>query len=115
MADMMRALNRLAKWRTFFAGWQLGTRGTDDPECAAVRDAVDARLIMRVELNAITFLLIQKGVFTAEEFERTVEASAKQMNRDLEERFPGVRATDEGISIEVPEGTDTIKRMHFKP
>jgi hypothetical protein len=24
-------LNRLAKWRTVLAGWQLGTRGSDDP------------------------------------------------------------------------------------
>lgn len=115
MADLPRALNRLAKWRTFFTGWQLGTRPKGDPESDAVRDAVDARLILRVEVNAITALLIQKGVVTVEEYERAVETEAKAMCRMLEDRFPGVRATDEGIEIMVPEGAETIKRMNFKP
>lgn len=61
-------VNRLAKWRTVFAGWQLGTRPKSDQECQAVRDAAEARLIMRAELSGITALLIAKGVFTAEEF-----------------------------------------------
>ena len=32
------ACNRLTKWRSVFAGWQLGTRAKGDPECDAVRD-----------------------------------------------------------------------------
>jgi hypothetical protein len=115
MADMMRALQRLCKWRSFYAGWQLGSRPKGDPESDAVRDAVDARLVMRVELNAMGALLIQKGVFTLEEWHRAVEVEAKAMNRALEERYPGVRATDEGIEITNPEGADTIRRMNFKP
>ncbi len=112
---LMRALNRLCKWRTFYAGWQLGTRGTGDPECAAVRDAVDARLMLRVEVNSVVALLVQKGVFTEDEWERMLEGQAKAMNRDLEEAYPGIRATDDGLEITNPEGVATIKRMNFKP
>jgi hypothetical protein len=115
MADPMRALNRLCKWRTFFAGWQLGTRPPGDPECAAVRDQVDARLILRVEVNALTALLIQKGIFTEEEWDRAVETEAKALNRMLEDRYPGVRATDIGLEISNPEGVATLKAMNFKP
>jgi hypothetical protein len=34
----VKALQKLAKWRLIFAGWQLGTRLKGDPECDAVRD-----------------------------------------------------------------------------
>lgn len=33
-------LQRLGKWRTVFASWQLGTRSKNDPEAQAVRDVV---------------------------------------------------------------------------
>jgi hypothetical protein len=115
MSDPSRALNRLAKWRTFFAGWQLGTRPKGDPESDAVRDTREILLMLRVENNALLGLLVAKGVFTMDEWTRAVELDAKHMNRSLEERYPGVRATDEGLEISVPEGAATMKRMNFRP
>ena len=46
------ALNRVAKWRTVFTGWQIGTRPKGDPECDAIRDASEARILLRVEVSA---------------------------------------------------------------
>jgi hypothetical protein len=40
------ALERLAKWRTLFAGWQLGTRPKGEPESDAVRDHREATLML---------------------------------------------------------------------
>lgn len=96
-----RALNRLAKWRTIFAGWQLGTRSKDDPECQAVRNAAEAQLIMRAELTAMTALLIRKNKFTAEEFSLQVAKEANHLSTALEHKFPGCQATDEGMSIDL--------------
>jgi hypothetical protein len=59
-----RALNILTKWRTIFAGWQLGTRPKGDPECDAVRDHRELSMILRAEVTAFTGLLREKGVFT---------------------------------------------------
>ena len=115
MADPRRALNRLAKWRVFFASWQLGTRPKGDPECDAVRDGREALLMLRADTNALCGLLVQKGVFTVDEWVRAVEIEAKALNRALEERYPGVRATDDGLVIENPEGLETIRKMNFKP
>jgi hypothetical protein len=61
-------LNRLAKWRTVFAGWQLGTRAKGDPESDAVRDHREATILQRAELTALTSLLIKKQIITAAEF-----------------------------------------------
>lgn len=93
----IQALNRLCKWRTIFAGWQLGTRSDTDPEARAVRDAIDVRLLLRVEVSALVLLLERKGIFTTEEWETELAAEADRLNHDYEKKFPGFRATDEGI------------------
>ena len=59
-----RAMNRLAKWRSVFAGWQLGTRQIGDPESDAVRDHREVTLLLRAEQSALVLLLIEKGIFT---------------------------------------------------
>lgn len=93
------ALNRLAKWRAVFAGWQLGTRATGDPESDAVRDHREATLLIRAELSAVVSLLIEKKVFTREEFDASCAVEADHLNDALAARFPGIVATDEGLRI----------------
>lgn len=115
MKEPFRSLNRLAKWRTFFSGWQLGTRPKGDPECDAVRDCREMLLMLRTEGNALSALLVQKGVFTEAEWCRQLELEAKHMNRSLEQQFPGFSATDEGLQMEMPAAAETTKRMNFKP
>jgi len=105
---MMRSLNRLTKWRVFFTGWQLGTRSKEDPEAAAVRDINEARLIVRAELTAITRLLLQKEVFTKQEFQEAIAAEADACNELLAARFPGVKATDEGLVFD-KRAADTMR------
>lgn len=115
MIEPWRSLNRLCKWRTFFSGWQLGTRPLGDPESDAVRDVREMLLMLRTENNAIAALLVAKGVCTEADWGRQLELEAKHMNRSLEERFPGFSATDEGICLSLPEASETMKRMNFKP
>lgn len=99
-ARTLAALNRAAKWRSLLAGWQLGTRSDTDPECAAVRDHRDATTMLRIESTALTALLIDKGVFTQHEWDAMLERAATKYETDMEVRFPGVRATDIGLSID---------------
>jgi hypothetical protein len=102
------ALNRLAKWRTVFAGWQLGTRAKGDPESDAVRDHREATLLMRAELSALASLLIEKKVFTREEFDAACIVEADHLNDALAARFPGITATEYGLRIE-PEAAAYMK------
>jgi hypothetical protein len=98
--DANRALNRVAKWRTLLTGWQLGTRPKGDPEGDAVRNHREATIILRVEVSALTRLLIEKGVFTKAELDAVVAEEADFLSMAFEDRFPGVRATDDGLVIE---------------
>lgn len=95
-----KALNILCKWRSFFAGWQLGTRVKGDPESDAVRDHREMSILMRTELNAIVGLLLAKGVFTQEEFQKQLEDEAIFLNKAYAERWPGVSANEMGLSID---------------
>lgn len=101
--------NRVAKWRSVFAGWQLGTRSIDDPEAQAVRDQFDARLGLRTELSAVTRLLIDKKIFTEDEFFKQLTIETEELEKMFEKRFPGFKATDTGITIDLQKAEKTMK------
>lgn len=94
-------LQKLAKWRTVFASWQLGTRKETDPECRAVKDHREVTILLRAEVSALTGLLIERSVFTAEQFTNALEREADQLSADLARRFPGMEATEFGIKMDI--------------
>lgn len=109
MAQSHAALNRLAKWRTVFAGWQLGTRPKGDPESDAVRDHREATMMLRVEVTALTSLLLDRKFFTHADYEAALVTAARALDADYERRFPGFRATDDGMEIDVQMAHETTK------
>ena len=104
-----RAMNKLAKWRLVFASWQLGTRSLADPECQAVRDHREVTLLLRAEMNALTQLLEAKGIFTPEEFRIALSEEAGMLEKDLESRFPGFKATEYGMEIDAAAAAPTAR------
>lgn len=103
MSSTRLALEKLTKWRGHFAGWQLGTRPKGDPECDAVRDHREVTILLRAELNALTGLLIRKGVITAEEFDEALRYEANTLEHDYQRRWPGVAATADGLTYDLKE------------
>lgn len=101
-------LNRLCKWRSVFAAWQLGTRLSSDPEAQAVRDHRELSMLMRAEINAQSALLIRKGVFTAEELGTQLMEEARHLSIAYERKFPGMKATDHGITFDMAIARDTM-------
>lgn len=95
-----RVLNRVTKWRTVFAGWQLGTRSDTDPECEALKDHREVTILLRIEGSTLLKLLVEKGIFTQEEFQRGLIEEAELLDKDYERKFPGMQATDTGIRFD---------------
>lgn len=110
-----QAMHLLSRWRTLFAGWQLGTRLNTDPEAAAVRDHREGTLFHRAELSAITTLLLGKGVFTEDEFLAAMEREAALLNMALSDRFPGVTAHMDGLHMEPATVTTWMREQNWKP
>jgi len=106
--DVKTAVEKLAKWRSVFAGWQLGTRPKDDAECQAVRDHREVTMLLRAEVNALTTLLISKKVCTQQEFSDMVGMEATLLDKQYEEKFPGFSTTLEGVVMK-PEAAHTTK------
>jgi hypothetical protein len=104
-----RVTNRLCKWRSVLAGWQLGTRSSDDPESQAVRDHREATLLLRVEVNALTACLIEAGVFSGRRFTEQVIVECEYLDRQFAARFPGMRSTDDGVAYELPLAAETMR------
>jgi hypothetical protein len=100
---------RLAKWRSVFAGWQLGTRTSDDPECQAVRDHREATILMRAEINALIKCCIDAGIFKEREWAEQLIVEFELLSDDYAARFPGMTATDDGIAYEFPLAAKTME------
>lgn len=104
-----RFANRLAKWRSVFAGWQLGTRAIGDPESDAVRDHREVTMLMRAEINALTKLCIDAGVFTQRDLSEQLILECEHLSEAYAEKFPGMTATDDGIAYDVELARETMK------
>jgi hypothetical protein len=104
-----RVTNRLAKWRSVFAGWQLGTRADTDAESQAVRDHREVTMLMRAELNALTACCIEAGLFTARAFTEQVIVECEHLDGRYEKKFPGFTATDIGMNMKLPDVAETMK------
>lgn len=104
-----KALNRLAKWRTVFAGWQLGTRAKGDPESDAVRDHRELSIMLRAENNALLRVLVDKGLVSVDEYHLALTKEAEQLNVDYQRRFPGFQATDDGLVMNIALARDTMQ------
>lgn len=114
-ARYQRQANRLGKWRVVLTGWVLGTRSDTDPRAAGMRDLQEARLLMRAELSAVANVLIKKGVVTAEEWTAALADECEFLNEAMAGRFPGIRATDDGLDMKMPEALETMRRLGFPP
>lgn len=111
----MSWINRVAKWRGFFAGWQLGTRPKGEPESDAVRDHREITILLRCEVNALAKLLLEKRIMTEKEFSAAIEGEAKYLDEAYQRSFPGFSTTDAGLEMKLPEAAETQRRMNFKP
>lgn len=107
--NTMEALNKLAKWRTVFASWQLGTRPKGDPECDAVRDHREATILLCAEVNALTAVLIENHIVSPEQWNDTVKKEALILDHQYEEKFPGFQTTLAGVQIDLSKATKTMK------
>lgn len=103
------AFEKLAKWRAVFAGWQLGTRVKGDPESDAVRDHRELTIFLRAEVNALTALLLKKGVCTQEELQKQMLEETIALDVMYERKFPGFTSEPYGMVASLPDVANTMK------
>lgn len=101
-------MQKLARWRTVFASWQLGTRSDTDAECKAIKHHREATIMLRAEVNALTFLLIEKKVISDEEYDAALLGAVERLDADYAAFFPGFKSTDAGMTVTPHIAKDTM-------
>jgi len=109
MTNQVDWTNRVAKWRSVFAGWQLGTKPTSDAECMAVRDHREATILLRAEVSALVNLLESKGVFEPAEYTAQVQEECRCLCDHYEKLFPGFKAIDDGMEVDTQIAAHTTR------
>ena len=107
-------LDKLCKWRTLLAGWQLGTRTDTDPEAAAVKDQRELLLLLRVEMSALVRAAISEGVISQERWADLLGEEAEALDAMMSERFPGITTSPDGL-VMTKEAVETMRKLNFKP
>jgi hypothetical protein len=110
-----RALNVLTKWRSFFAGWQLGTQSDTHGPSKAVKDHREVTILLRAEVSALIGLLIDKRVCTQVEWTQKLGEEAEALNAMYAKRFDGVEATEHGLSYDPARSLETMRSLGFPP
>jgi len=93
------AMKRLNAWGMLLTGRIAGTLRAEDPRSKGYRDLFQKLLVLRAEVNALTAVLVAKGVMTTEEFTAQITDEAEFLNLEYEKRFPGVRSTEAGLEV----------------
>lgn len=90
---------RLLGWPIGVVGEFLGTRTDRDPQARAARRWLRQLLMTRAEQLATLGLLMDKGVFTREEYEIALQRAAQTLCQELQDQFPGIVANDYGVTV----------------
>jgi hypothetical protein len=75
--------------------------GVGEPGVHEIRDLISLILLQRGEINALTKLLVEKKVFTEEEFTKEVADQYEWWVNEKAKQF-GIEVTDFGITIKGP-------------
>jgi len=65
--------------------------------------------LLLLRASAFTVLCIQKGIFSKEEFQQAVIDECALTQNDLEKKFPGFKANENGMSMDVEKAAKTTK------
>lgn len=104
------AANILAKWRRFFANWQLGAVHEGSERYYAVANLHERTMLTRAEVSGITKILLDKGIVTQEELAEVMIDEYLYLSDGYAEQYPGFSAFDFGLNINLPEAKETLKK-----
>lgn len=109
-----KAMNTLAKWRSVYAGWRLGTTSKNDGQYQYTKDLHEQLLLLRAEVSACFFLFLECGL-THEQVQERMIIEFEALSKAHEGKFPGYSADMDGIHMNVLEARDTMRRLGFPP
>ena len=106
-------ITRLTQWKVVFANWQLGTRDPTDGTLLAIQDFREADIRTNVKLDALIQLLTERGIISEEGMLTEQIEVANNLEKSLENKFQGAKATDDGMDYNDTVFQHTKDRLGF--
>jgi hypothetical protein len=107
--------NRLTQWKRILTARMLGVNTLSGPRylnmpanVQAVADLFEEVLTLRAENNSLVQLLIAKGAFTSDQWTNRCAVESHKLADAIEKTFPGMRATDDGITMDAAVAQKTM-------
>lgn len=108
-----KLMKRVVQWKEVLATWQLGTRDANNGTCQALQDLHESLLRKQVKLDAVTEILVRRGILSPEALlEKQIELAVR-LDQSMETKFPGVKTTDVGLDIDPEVYQETKDRLNF--
>lgn len=108
-----KVMNRVVQWKEIYSLWQLGTRDDVDGANRALQDLHENSMRKGVKLDALVEVLLQRGLIHPEELIEKQTELAIRLDQSLEAKFPGAKATDDGMEIDEEVFAATKASLNF--
>ena len=95
----IRSCQRLRQYSKYVVGRILGTVGEENGGFKQLREMDECRHYQRVELNALTAMLIEKKVMTADEWIKKLADESCEYEKAVKSQYPEVSPSEEGTSM----------------
>jgi hypothetical protein len=108
-----KLMKRVVHWKEVLATWQLGTRDANNGTYQALQDLHENLIRKQVQLDAVTEILVCRGIFSPEDLlEKQIELAVR-LDQNMETKFPGVKTTDSGLDVDPEVYQKTKNRLNF--
>lgn len=104
--DVIKAYNRLRQFGRLDFGRIFGTAGRENGRYRAMMGLFERSFAARVELNALVSLLVDRGVFTADEWLLAQKEEAAYLLELLAKEWPEVEIHSDGFVVK------DVKALH---
>lgn len=94
-----RAMRRARQVGRLTVGRIFGTTPNTDGRYLAIMDLEERAIFCRAEVNAITAILMKKGLFTKDEFDEQLVDELNYLAKLYADKFPEVEFTEIGITV----------------
>lgn len=109
--ELFQAFMRVRQFARYSTGRLLGTVAASRGSYRFVMDLLEKATYLRIEVNAISKLLIDKGVMTEKEWGETLLDEVQHFEREMQKQWPEVTVQQDGggYTLDVQ---GAVKRCH---
>ncbi len=110
--NSIQAANILAKWRRFFANWELGSQWEGTNRYKATANNWELLMLVRAEVNGLTKILFEKDIISSEEFDAIMAEEYTHLSEEYSKKYSGIIANEDGLTFKIPDSLESLDKWN---